>query len=49
MDEFHVTAGAAVAAAATAAAITINQLHTTKSFITVKMIIKNLLTIKNNI
>ena len=30
MDEFHVTAGAVVAAAATAIAITINQLHTTK-------------------
>jgi hypothetical protein len=46
MDKFHVTAATAFAAAATAAAITMNQLHTTQSFITVKIIIKNLLIIK---
>jgi hypothetical protein len=43
MDKFRVTARAAVAAAATALAITMNQFHTTQSFVTVKMIIKNFL------
>jgi hypothetical protein len=48
MDKLNFTAAAAVTAAATAAAISINQLHTNKSFITAKIIIKYFI-MKNNI
>ena len=51
IDEFRITAAVAAAAtaAASAAAVTMNQLQTTWLYITVKMILKNFLIIKNNI